>query len=107
MCGNSHAPAHTTTHPPPSPRGQQKPQEGSGGGRARPPGEGQSRTTGVVPAPDLRGPGARCRREALPFSPDGLEGRLTQRELRAGAESQSGVRLGASSISSANLEQKP
>lgn len=40
--GDSRALAHTTTHPPPSPRGQQKLQEGSGGRGARPLGEGQS-----------------------------------------------------------------
>lgn len=57
MRGNSHALVHTTTHPPPSPRGQQKLQEGSGGGRAWLPGEGAEQShERVVPLPDLRRP---------------------------------------------------
>lgn len=94
--GGSRAPAHTTTHPPPRPRGPQKLQEGSGveepglwvRGRAEP------RERGTL----ARSEGARhpAQEKSSPFSSDSLEGRLTQRELRAGADSQSGVRPGAS-----------
>lgn len=93
---DSRAPAHTTTHPPPSPRGQQKLQEGSGV-------EEPGLWVRVRAEPRESGALARSEEALHPVQekssrllPRRLEGRLTQRELRAGAESQSGVCPGAS-----------